>query len=71
MLVDEVFNAEFACVRNDARVGPRRLVAGSEEVEADAVSKRWIAFNQRARGGKDRPQRRDAEWKQCARCSRC
>src|SRR5262245_61509787 len=66
MLVDEMFNPELLRVRNDARSGTRRLIAGSEEVEAKPIGKQWIAFNQRARGGKDRAQRRHAEWQQCA-----
>src|SRR4029434_5708041 len=66
MLVEEVFTPELLRVWNDARFRARRLIAGSEEIEAEAIGKRWIAFNQRTRGAKDRAQRRHREWKQCA-----
>src|SRR4029453_15617548 len=66
MLVDEVFNPELLRVWNDARFRARGLIVVSKKIEADAIGKQWIAFNQRTRGAKDRAQRRHGEWKQCA-----
>src|SRR5262245_4669422 len=66
MLVDEGLTSELPRLWNHARFGTCRLIAGSEEVEADAIGKRWIALNQRTRGGKDRAQCSHAERKQRA-----